>query len=81
MKNYDLSKTYEFEGNWWIAGTNNKFPGKLSLTPQSIELKVYGLRDDLVSWTGYNDKDKPRIIGKSIDGVTYLTDVKRFKGC
>jgi hypothetical protein len=69
MHHYDLSKTYEFEGHWWISGSQVKFPGKLSLSPDGIELKVYGPYRQLASWTGYSDNEQGQIIGQSINGI------------
>ncbi len=70
MKPYDLTKSYEFEGHWWIAGTSTKFPGKLTLSPEEVKLRIFGSSDESASLENY-DIDKPPIFGQSVNGILF----------
>ncbi|GJL49915.1 MAG: hypothetical protein NPIRA01_11420 [Nitrospirales bacterium] len=72
MTRYDLSKTYKFQGLWWIGGTSAKFPGQLILSPDEIKLRVYGNSSDLAPLDDYDsEKNKLPIFGKSDNGTLF----------
>jgi len=71
MNRYDLSKTYKFQGLWWIAGASVQFPGQLILSPDEIKLRVYGISGDLCPFDNYNSENQPPIFGRSYDGTFF----------
>lgn len=71
MESFDLYKNYEFEGFWWVEGESSKFPGKLKLSPDEIELQIYGDCNESLAFVRRKEGEETKIFGKSVDGKLF----------
>lgn len=69
MEDLNLLSNHEYDGYWWTAGCQEKYPGKLVLSPDNIKLSMFSSTLDFGYYSEYSSEKNGFIYGETIEGI------------